>query len=153
MLMKKTNVSCKKTIPTLLITLLLACFGLSPAAQATRHSLPRLPAPVATGSDAAARTLINPVTTPQWTSSFNYTTDTALAAASAVYDPATNTMMVFGGLDWGMEGSDTNAVLLYAPANGNGNWTTLIANGALGSPPARDFHTAVYDSANNRMII
>jgi hypothetical protein len=62
-------------------------------------------------------------------------------------------MMVFGGIDWGMEGSDTNAVLLYAPANGNGNWTTLIANGVAGSPPARQIHTAVYDSANNRMIV
>jgi hypothetical protein len=150
--MKKTSVSSKKTIPTLLVTLLLACFGLSPAAPATPHVLPRLPGPLATGSDAA-QTLSSPATTPRWTSSFHFTPDTALAAASAVYDPATNTMIVFGGIDWGMEESNTNAVLLYAPANGNGNWTTLIANGAPGSPAARDFHSAVYDSANNRMIV
>ena len=120
--------------------------------SATRHGLPRLPGRVGPGSDAA-ETLISAVTTPQWTSSFNSTTDTPLTGASSVYDPATNTMIVFAGIDWGMEGSDTNAALLYAPANGNGNWTTLIANGVAGSPAARNGHSAVYDSANNRMIV
>jgi len=94
-----------------------------------------------------------PASTPLWTSSFTFTTQTALTFASAGYDPATNTMIVFGGYDWGMAGSDTNAVLLYAPANGSGNWTTLIANGVAGSPAARDAHSSVYDSANNRMIV
>ena len=62
-------------------------------------------------------------------------------------------MIVFGGLDIGLGDEDTNAVLLYAPATGDGNWTTLIANGAPGSPAARNGHSAVYDSANNRMIV
>jgi hypothetical protein len=92
-------------------------------------------------------------TTPHWSSSFNSLTDSGLTAPSATYDPATNTMMVFAGRDWGMEGSDVNSVLLNAPANGSGNWTTLIANGVPGSPAAREFHTGVYDSATNRMIV
>ena len=94
-----------------------------------------------------------PPVTAQWSSTFNSTTHTGLTAPAADYDPATNTMMVFGGYDWGLGGADTNAVLLYAPANGAGNWTTLIANGSAGAPAARDRHSAVYDSANNRMIV
>jgi hypothetical protein len=90
---------------------------------------------------------------PQWSTNWVFTTDTALAGHTATYDPATNTMVIFGGVDWGMEATDTNAVTLYAPANGNGSYTILIPDGAAGSPPARDDHTAVYDSANNRMII
>jgi hypothetical protein len=90
---------------------------------------------------------------PRWSSNFRFTPDTALVEHSAVYDPATNTMMVFGGVDWGMDGFSTSAVLLYAPANADGRWTTLIANGAAGSPSARNDHSAVYDAANNRMIV
>jgi Galactose oxidase, central domain len=123
-------------------------FTLSPA---TRHVLPRLPGAVAADSDAA-QTLISPVATPNWSSNFRFTHDTGLEAHSAVYDGATSTMIVFAGLS--INGyADTNAVLLYAPANGDGLWSTLIANGTFGSPAARDSHTAVYDSANNRMII
>jgi hypothetical protein len=113
--------------------------------------LPRLPGPIAPSSDAA-QTLVSPATTPTWSSNFRFTHDTGLEAQSAVYDQATNTMIVFGGLS--INGfADTNAVLLYAPANGDGLWSTLIANGTPGSPSARDSHTAVYDSANNRMIV
>jgi Kelch motif len=82
--------------------------------------------------------------------------DTELAAHTAVYDPGTNSMIVFGGFDYGMGRAQTNAVLLLTHANGLGgtsNWTTLIANGAPSSPAARDLHTAVYDAANNRMIV
>lgn len=73
--------------------------------------------------------------------------------AGQVYDPATNTMIVFGGFDAGLAGELTNAVLLLANANGSGTWSTLIDNGAIGSPTARAGHTAVDDSANNRMIV
>jgi hypothetical protein len=61
--------------------------------------------------------------------------------------------MVFGGADAGLSYELTNAVLLRANANGSGDWSTLIANGAAGSPAARAGHTAVYDSAHNRMIV
>jgi len=108
--------------------------------------LVRLPQPNPDGEALAP-------STPQWSSPFNSTAHSGLTAPAADYDPATNTMMVFGGFDWGLGGADTNAVLLYAPANGTGNWTTLIANGAAGAPAARDRHSAVYDSADNRMIV
>ena len=120
-----------------------SAFTLSPA---TRHGLPSLPGRVAPGSDGA------PVTTPHWTSNFRSTHDTGLEGQSAVYNQPTNTMIVFGGLS--IAGfDDTNAVLLYAPATGDGLWSTLIPNGTAGSPAARDSHTAVYDSANNWMIV
>jgi hypothetical protein len=90
---------------------------------------------------------------PAWTYFTQFTPDTGLAEQSAVYDPGTNIMIVFGGFDAGIGEVDTNAVLLRANANGSGNWSTLIADGAVGSPPARDAHTAVYDAANNRMIV
>jgi hypothetical protein len=88
---------------------------------------------------------------PAWSTDYSLTPDTGLTSHSAVWDPATNAMIVFGGIDFGAEATDTNAVLLYTPAAAS--WTTLIANGALGAPSARDSHTAVYDSANNRMIV
>ena len=96
-----------------------------------------------------------PATTPHWSSDFRATIDTVLTLPSAVYDQTTNTMIVFGGLSATLAdaGYDTNAVLLNAPATGSGVWSTLIANGTAGSPPARDSHSAVYDSVNNRMII
>jgi len=91
-------------------------------------------------------------TRPRWSSGFEWTFDTALSLSSAVYHPATNVMIVFAGESWGRSAL-SNAVLLQAPANGSGKWSTLIADGAAGSPPARWGHTAAYDAANNRMIV
>jgi len=78
--------------------------------------------------------------------------------ASAVYDPVSNRMVVFGGM--GFVGAScqvtTNAVWVLTNANGNSGtpaWINLIAEGAAGSPPARFFHTAVYDTSDNRMIV
>jgi hypothetical protein len=72
---------------------------------------------------------------------------------SAVFDPGSNRMIVFGGLD----GDDIsfNDVRELTNANRVGGPTarqriTLIPNGANGSPPARFGHSAVYDSANKR---
>lgn len=86
-----------------------------------------------------------------WSTDYALTPDTGLSAHSSIYDPATNLMVVFGGLDYGAEATPTNAVLLYSPAAAS--WTTEIASGAAGAPPARSSHTAVYDAANNRMIV
>ena len=91
--------------------------------------------------------------TPAWTPFYQSTPHTGLGLHSAVYDPATNIMIAFGGFDAGLAYEFTNAVLLRANANGSGNWSTLIANGAPGSAPERIFHTAVYDSTNNRMML
>lgn len=79
--------------------------------------------------------------------------DTLLSEHSAVYDPGSNTMIVFGGLTQNDE--VRNSVLLESNANGSGGieagaWSELIVNTF---PPARIFHTAVYDQTNNRMII
>lgn len=91
--------------------------------------------------------------TPNWSSDYKFLTATGLEGHTAVYDQSTNTMIVFAGLAADVAFQDTNAVLLNAPATGSGLWTILIADGTAGSPPARDSHTAVYDSVNNRMII
>lgn len=141
-----------RCIATSFIALLVTSgFGQGTPARADLRTLQgflRLRAPSANGRE---QTLLP--TGPGWSSNFNFTPDTALVGHSAVYDAGTNTMIVFGGTDWGMDGFDTSAVLLFAPANGDGSWATLVANGAPGSPSARDTHTAVYDSANNRMIV
>jgi hypothetical protein len=73
--------------------------------------------------------------------------------APGAYDPASNRMIVFGGRD--REGKNLNDVWVLVNANGIGahQWVKLIPNGAAGSPPARSGHSAVYDSANNRLIV
>jgi hypothetical protein len=73
-------------------------------------------------------------------------------AAAAVYDAPTNSLIVFGGAS---ATTVDNDVIALANANGIGtsNWTTVIPNGAPGSPAARTFHSAVYDAANSRMIV
>jgi hypothetical protein len=73
----------------------------------------------------------------------------SLNSATAVYDSVNNIATVFGG--WCV-----NSTWTLSHANGLGGtptWTNLIANGAAGSPGCRSNHSAVYDSANNRMII
>src|SRR5215471_19075613 len=91
--------------------------------------------------------------TPNWSSGFKFIDPSVLEGHSAVYYQPTNTMIVFGGLSAALGFTDTNAVLLNAPATGSGLWSILIANGTAGAPPARDSHSAVYDSVNNRMIV
>ena len=82
---------------------------------------------------------------------------TQRAEHTAVYDPTSNRMIVFGGCT-GNGSSDCNTdlndtwVLTYA--NGLGGipqWIHLQPQGTL--PSARNLHTAVYDSASNRMIV
>jgi len=67
-------------------------------------------------------------------------------------------MIIFAGDDGGypLLLDAKNDVWVLANANGLGatpTWTHLVQNGAAGSPPARELHTALYDAANNRMII
>jgi hypothetical protein len=71
----------------------------------------------------------------------------------AVYDSATNRMVVFGG-NSNACGTPSNAVWVLSNANGLGGtpvWTQLAPVGA--APAARSTHSAVYDSANNRMVV
>jgi hypothetical protein len=71
---------------------------------------------------------------------------------SAVYDPGTNHMIVFGGND--CFSGDFSDVWILSNANGIGGtpaWSQLFPSG--GSPGARQAHTAIYDSASNSMIV
>src|SRR5437867_2039251 len=72
---------------------------------------------------------------------------------SAVYDSATNRMVVFGG-SVNACGPFSNDVWVLTNANGLGGtpvWTQLAPVGVLPAP--RGAHSAVYDSANNRMVV
>jgi Bacterial Ig-like domain (group 3)/Galactose oxidase, central domain len=76
---------------------------------------------------------------------------------SAIYDPGSNQLTVFGGggIVTGVCQS-SNASWALSNANGLGGtpaWTNLTAEGAAGSPPARGFHTAVYRASTNEMTI
>ena len=74
----------------------------------------------------------------------------------AVYDPNTNSMIVWAGQDGGGTCSPGvySDVWVLSHANGLGgtpNWTQLSPTG--GPPAGRYFSTAVYDSSNNIMIV
>ena len=75
------------------------------------------------------------------------------AAASAVYDSATNQMIVFGGQN-GSLGTSSGDLYILKNANGSGGspvWSKIVVSGAV--PPARQNHQAVYDPVSNRMIV
>ena len=70
---------------------------------------------------------------------------------TAVYDPASNRMAIFGG---GGLGSQLNDTWVLANANNSGGtptWTQLAPSGTI--PPARQGQTAVLDPTTNRMIV
>lgn len=76
---------------------------------------------------------------------------------SGVYDPANNRMIVFGGSQWN-QAAQTSTPLgdlwILTHANGLGGtpeWTQLSQSGAVPGP--RLWHTAAFDSVNQRMII
>ena len=88
---------------------------------------------------------------PRWIlTPLNTSINTQRTGHSAVFDPTTKTMIVFGGVVGGLNPASNNDVLQLSP---DGEWSTLIPNGAVGSPSGRWTHTAVYDSNNNRMVI
>ncbi len=87
---------------------------------------------------------------PTWTQLSPASAPVGREGHSAVYDGATNRMIVFGGR--GASGTLPNEVWVLSNADGAGgpsSWTLI----ASGGPSARSFHTAVYDSANNKMIV
>jgi len=70
---------------------------------------------------------------------------------SAVYDATNNRMIVFGGFNGS---AHLNDVWVLSNANGLGGTPTWTPLSPAGNPPAaRATHNAVYDAANNRMII
>jgi hypothetical protein len=142
--MKNTK-SLQRSIPmALLLTLTLAAAGQS----ITRHPLRR----EGFTSAQAALDSGSPQARSAWTLLFPTTILDERFAASAVYDPPTNSLIVFGGAS---ASSVDNDVIALANANGIGtsNWTTVIPNGDPGSPGARTFHSAVYDAVDSRMIV
>ena len=87
--------------------------------------------------------------TPTWAQLFPSGTGPGpLEDHTAVYDPGSNTMIVFGGA------GPSNAVWTLSNANGTGGtpaWTELSPSGT--PPSGRTLSTAVYDATNNRMTI
>lgn len=75
--------------------------------------------------------------------------------ATAVYDPGTNSMIVFGGnLSVGNCFDEANDLWALANANGLGGTPAWAQITPAGTPPSiRDGHSAVYDGADNRMIV
>jgi hypothetical protein len=69
---------------------------------------------------------------------------------SAVYDPASNRMVVFGGAT---SAGLANDVWVLSNANGTGTATWSLLNPTGQAPEARQNHTAVYDATSNSMIV
>jgi hypothetical protein len=89
---------------------------------------------------------------PSWTQlAPSGTPPSARESSSAVYDSATNTLIVFGG-DAGL--TQYGDIWLLSHANGTGGtpaWSLLSPSNQ--GPSARSGHSAIYDSTNNRMTI
>lgn len=77
--------------------------------------------------------------------------------ASAVFSPASNRLVVFGGypVHTASPYPFLNDLWILSGANGAGSssWQQAIAQGAAGSPSPRNAHSAVYDPTSNRMIV
>src|SRR5262249_21888413 len=76
--------------------------------------------------------------------------------STVVYDAASNRMILFAGFsdDNSLDNPRLNDVWVLTDANGlggTGTWSQLHPSGTL--PQIRYNHSAVYDAANNRMII
>jgi hypothetical protein len=80
------------------------------------------------------------------------TPPTARAGTSATYDSSHNVMTIFGG---GATGKTVfNDVWTLSNANGVGGTATWVQLDPMGTAPtARSGHVAIYDAANNRMIV
>ena len=75
--------------------------------------------------------------------------------ASSAYNPASDTLTVFGGMAL-VSGTcqPTNQLWLEARVfSGPLQWFEGFPEGADGSPPARAFHSAIYDSTAARMLV
>src|SRR5947208_4554515 len=72
---------------------------------------------------------------------------------SAVYNPTSNRMIVFGG-GTGFPGPCVNDLWVLKNANSVGGTATWVKMTPTGTPPpVREGHNAVYDDANNKMIV
>ncbi len=92
-------------------------------------------------------------TRPSWTLLPGNGPVTARIATPAVFDSATNQMIIFGGLDERGSLDDVEALTNANGLGGAADWVSPIANGVPGSPPSRSSHSGVYDETNSRMIV
>src|SRR5262245_45156916 len=101
----------------------------------------------------------NPDANPKWMPlGAQQLTFPLLRAGSTLVYANSNRNILFAGFsdDNSLDNPRLNDVWVFTHANGmggTGTWSNLIPNGAPGSPPIRYNHSAVYDAANNRMII
>jgi hypothetical protein len=74
--------------------------------------------------------------------------------ATAVYGSATGVIVVFGGTGL-VNGTcqATNAVWVLGIDGAEVYSSSRVPNGAAGAPPARSFHSAVYDATFGRMLV
>jgi hypothetical protein len=87
--------------------------------------------------------------TPSWTQLFPAgRAPAAREAHSAIYDAVSGHMVIFGGAD--SKGSILADTWILAGANGSApTWTLLSVTGGV----AKAYHSAVYNSATNEMIV
>ena len=92
---------------------------------------------------------------PAWSAlSPSGTPPAARMNASAVYDPASNRMIVFGGDDGAPSPTALGDVWVLTNANGTGGSPAWIALTPAGTPPAaRSGHGAAYDAPHDRMMV
>ncbi len=99
-----------------------------------------------------------PATPPTWSHFALSGGGPALNSTPVVYDPASNQIMVFGSLVTGPCCTSLNDMWVLTNANGLGGtpeWKQLTVTGSGNPelPAGREGQSAVYDQANNRMII
>jgi hypothetical protein len=80
-----------------------------------------------------------------WSQFTTGTQPAGFEGATGVTDPARNQLVVWGGKT-GVYNTELWTLRLDAPMG----WTNL---GSTGSPPGRQFHSAIVDAANDRMIV
>jgi len=74
------------------------------------------------------------------------------SGVSAVWDPAMNALLVFGGMRGaGAYATFTNDLWAYSPATNA--WTDLSPNTDPSAPPARAHAAVAWDGANNRLLV
>jgi hypothetical protein len=89
---------------------------------------------------------------PAW-SPLNVTNPQARIQHTAVYHSASNRMIAFAG-DFAFFGTDTNDTRILSNANGSSSPSTWSTLSVVGGPPGiRTGHTAVYDEANDRLMV
>ena len=93
--------------------------------------------------------------TPTWTQRFPTNPPPSRTLQTAVYDPVSNRMIIYGGQNAPSGGAFLGDIWVLTNANGTeptpSSWIMLSPNGPL--PTSRSHHMAAYDSTLNKMVI